>query len=302
MTALAMPSALSGCDIRLEDDAPSLPLLSRKSIPDEAVLIDAVRRTGALAQLAGRVANPAEAVTNLGRLHRTQADVLRGRLTSRGVPNHVIDTPTASTTTSATAAVSAPPTATAADLVAAETATVAALLPRLGAVTAANLSVLTSVTAFCAAAVEQLGGTLTWPASDPLPPASAGRLLDDTRAAEYAFQVVAAQTTGPTRGAALATATELGVRESELVAMVGAAAAPAPLGYALPFPVTTPETAARLAAQVLSSLVAGGLAPVASLAAGSSAVATVVRLEATAQHLGGGWGVASVPFPGMTYP
>ena len=75
--ATVVAPLLVACDIRLEDDAPTLPLLQRKSVPDEAVLVDLVRRTTALAQAAGRVPNPNDAVNRLATVHRTQADVLR---------------------------------------------------------------------------------------------------------------------------------------------------------------------------------------------------------------------------------
>ena len=89
---------------------------------------------------------------------------------------------------------------------------------------------------------------------------------------------------------------------TELVGMAGSSAPPDPLGYALPFPVTTPDAAARLANQVLTTLVAGGLGPLATLPEGSSATTTLVRLLVGAQRLGRTWGVPPVPFPGQAYP
>lgn len=292
---------LAACNVRLEDDAPTIPLLQRKSVPDEATLVDLVRRTTALAQTAGRVAKPTDAVGRLAGLHETQAGVVRARLTSAGVPNHVIDDPTISSTTS-TAAVSAPPTASAQDLAAAESALVAAMLPVLPTVTAENRAVVASVVACCGAAVELLGAAVTWPTADPLPPSAAVPLLDGTRSAAYAFQVVAAQTGGNLRAVATGTHTDLSARATELLAMAGSSAPPEPLGYALPFPVTAPDVATRLANQVLTTLVAGGLAPLATLPEGSSATTTLVRLLVGAQRLGRGWGVAPVPFPGQAYP
>ena len=300
LAGIAAP-LLAACDVRLEDDAPTIPLLQRKSVPDEAVLVDLVRRTAALAQTAGRVANPTDTVGRLAGLHQTQTSVVRARLTSAGVPNHVIDGPTTSATTS-TAAVSAPPNATPQDLAAGESALVAALLPVLATVTAANRAVVSSVMASCGAAVELLGAAVTWPTADPLPPSAAVPLLDGTRSAAYAFQVVAAQTGGDLRTVAVATHTDLSARAAELLAMAGPSAPPEPLGYALPFAVTAPEVATRLANQVLTTLVAGGLAPLATLPEGSSATTTLVRLLVGAQRLGRGWGVAPVPFPGQAYP
>jgi hypothetical protein len=240
-------------------------------------------------------------VGRLAGLHETQTGVLRARLTSAGVPNHVIDGPTSSATTS-TAAVSAPANATPQDLAAGESALVAALLPVLATVTAANRAVVSSVVASCGAAVEQLGAAVSWPTADPLPPSAAVPLLDGTRSAAYAFQVVAAQTGGDLRTVAVGTHTDLSGRAAELLAMAGPSAPPEPLGYALPFAVTAPDVATRLANQVLTTLVAGGLAPLATLPEGSSATTTLVRLLVGAQRLGRAWGVAPVPFPGQAYP
>lgn len=310
--AVALP-VLAACDIRLEDDAPTIPLLQRKSAPDEAVLVDLVRRTTALAQTAGRVPKSGDSVARLATLHQTQADVLRGRLTAAGVPSHVVDG-TASTTASSsssssslsstapTIAVSAPPPASAKDVATAENALVAALLPALPTVTADNRAVVASVVAACGAAAETLGSPIAWPRADPLPSAAAVPLLDGTRSAVYAFQVVAAQSQGSLRAAAVRTHTDLIARAEELAGMAGASAPTVPLGYALPYPVTAPEAASRLAGQVLTTLVAGGLAPLATLPQGSSATTTLVRLLVGAQGLGGPWGVVPVPFPGQAYP
>ncbi len=307
--AVAIP-VLAACDIRLEDDAPTIPLLQRKSAPDEAVLIDLVRRTTALAQDAGRVPKAGDAMARLATLHQTQADVLRGRLTTAGVPSHVVDgtasttasSPSSSSSTAPSLAVSAPPPASAKDVAAAENALVAAVLPALPTVTAVNRAVVASVVAACGAAAEALGAPIAWPRADPLPPAAAVPLLDGTRSAVYAFQVVAAQSQGSLRAAAVRTHTDLIARATELAGMAGASAATAPLGYALPFPVTAPEAASRLAGQVLTTLVAGGLAPLTTLPEGSSATTTLVRLLVGAQGLGSPWGVAPVPFPGQAYP
>ena len=306
LTAVALATVasplLAACDIRLQDDAPTLPLLQRKSVPDEAVLVDLVRRTTALAQATGRVPNPNDSVSRLSTLHQTQADVVRSRLTAAGVPNHVIDGAPASSTTAPTAAVSAPPATTTKDVAAAENALVASVLGELPTVTAPNRAIVASVVASCGAAVELLGAAVSWPTADPLPPSAAVPLLDGTRSAAYAFQVVAAQTSGNQQAAAVGTHTDLTARGTELAGMAGASAPPEPLGYALPFPVTAPDVAAKLAGQVLTTLVAGGLAPLPTLPEGSTATTTLVRLLVGAQRLGRTWGVAPVPFPGQAYP
>lgn len=100
----------------------------------------------------------------------------------------------------------------------------------------------------------------------------------------------------------MSTHTTLDLRGAELAAMAGSAAPPPPLGYALPFPVTSPDAAGKLAVQVLTSLVAGGLAPLDGLPAGSNAVTTLVRLLVGSTRLARSWAVEPVPFPGMAYP
>ncbi len=303
LTALAAAS-LGGCGIRLEDDAPSIPLLQRRSIPDEATLIATFQSLRSLSQMAGRIPAATALVVELSGLHRTQAEVVRGILTRGGVPGHVIEAGATSTGTATPGvAVSAPPAATMALLAAAEAeATSPSTLTRLSAVSVANRVVLTSIAAQRAFAAGPLGATVTWPAADPVPPAGAADLLQASRAVGYAFEVIAAQLDADGRSAALTTLRTVRARVADLVTMAGTAAGPDPLGYALPFPVTTPDLARKLATHVLTQLVARGLDPVAGLPAGSSALTTVVRLQAQAQQLASGWGAAMAAFPGMAYP
>jgi len=310
LLAAAATAALAGCSIRLEDDAPSLPLLKRKSMPDEKELIAGFTLATSLTQMAGRIPGAPALVSQLSGIHDAQAKVLHDLLTRGGVPEHVIEsaTTTATSGTSSssrtpTAAVSAPPPATVQALAAAEvTALAPGSLSLVAGATTANRTLLTAIAAQRALAGGLLGSTVTWPATDPLPPAAAGGLLDATRPVAYAFEIIAAQLGADARPVALGTLTTLRARERELVTMAGTSAAPEPLGYALPFAVTTPELARRLAGVVLPELVVRGLDPVSGLPAASSAVTTVVRLQAQAQSLAHQWGVPMVPFPGMAYP
>jgi hypothetical protein len=304
--ALAVVGVLGGCRIRLQDDAPDLPFLQRVSIPDEALLVAAYRRAAALGDLAAATAGlplGPEITTH----HRRQATVLLGILTDGGVPGEVLGpTPTATATASRPATSAAPTSAaavtavTAADLAGHEASAVTAdaLTALTGAATRRTL--LASVTAYSGAAATLLGSPAPWPTSQPLPPEVAATLLDATRAVTYAAQVAAAQVAGDQRQPVLATLTELARRETALAAVAGAAAHPAPLGYRLPFAVSTPEAASRLLTTAFSALVAGGLATVDSLPPGSRAVGEAVRLHAQAVALGHGWGVALTAFPGMT--
>ena len=143
---------------------------------------------------------------------------------------------------------------------------------------------------------------MTWPAADPLPPAAAVPLLDGTRSAAYAFQVVAAQTGGDQRAVAVGTHTDLDSRAGpSSPGWPGRPRRRGPLGYALPYPVTAPDVASRLAGQVLTTLVAGGLAPLATLPEGSTAHddpgPAPRRRSAARPHLGSRAG--AVPRPGL---
>ncbi|WP_411284091.1 DUF4439 domain-containing protein [Lapillicoccus sp.] len=311
LAAGAVTVALGGCGIRLQDDAPDLPLLQRRSIPDEAALIDEFHRATSLSQMAGRIPLPTALVSQLAHIHDTQAQVVHGLLSRGGVPDHVITaaaptTPTAATTAAsatATTAVSAPPPATVAQLTAAEASAVSAqVLAGVAGATEPNRSVLASVAAQRASAAGLLGGTVTWSDGDPLAPPTAARLLEATRPVVYAFEVVAAQLAGDQRPPALATLAALRVREGELTGAAGASATADPLGYALPYPVTSPDLARRLAGEVLTRLVEGGLELIPVLPAGSTSLTAVVRLQSQAQFLAHEWGAVTVPFPGMAYP
>ena len=218
--ATVVAPLLAACDIRLEDDAPTLPLLQRKSVPDEAVLVDLVRRTTALAQAAGRVPNPNDAVSRLATVHQTQADVLRSRLTAAGVPNHVIDGPTTTATTRRrrpprprsahrrrrprrTSRPPRPPSSP-------RCSRPCRPSPRPTGPSSRRSSPRRVRPRSCS------GATVPWPTADPLPPAAAVPLLDGTRSAAYAFQVVAAQTGGDQRAVAEGTHTDLTSRATEL--------------------------------------------------------------------------------------
>ncbi len=306
LLAAAATAALAGCSIRLEDDAPSLPLLQRKSMPDEKELIAGFTLATSLTQMAGRIPGAPALVSQLSGIHETQAKVLHALLARGGVPDHDIQSTAATgtaTTATATAAVSAPPPASVQLLAGTEATAVApAALAGVAAATAANRMVLTAIAAQRACAVAVLGTTVAWPTADPLPPAAAAGLLDATRSVAYAFEVVAAQLGADARPAALDTLSQLRARERDLSSMAGESAASVPLGYTLPFAVTTPELARSLAGVVLTQLVAGGLGPVPTLPSTGTALTVLVRLQAEAQSLAHGWGVAMVPFPGMAYP
>lgn len=89
---------LAGCGIRLEDDAPTIPFVSRQPIPDEALLVAAYRRATALAGVAGR-ATGVPLAPEVTQRHTRQAQVLRAILETGQVPERIISGPPGSTAT-----------------------------------------------------------------------------------------------------------------------------------------------------------------------------------------------------------
>ena len=82
----------TGCGIRLEDDAPRLPLLpTRTPVPAEAELVALTRATAALAALAATVPGALEA--DLATLHQRQHAVLGTTLLAQGVPATDLEAP-----------------------------------------------------------------------------------------------------------------------------------------------------------------------------------------------------------------
>jgi hypothetical protein len=299
---------LGGCRLRLEDDAPSVPFLPRKSIPDEALLIQTHREVRDLAAMAAGVTG-LEAARALAVHHERQAQVLRSILTAGGVPASVIDAApqpsSADTPASATGtAVPAPSPTGPAPVLAAALAAAEAQAVTPAALTAlaqaeAQRQLLASISAHRAAAASMLGGVLAWPSGAMLPSDAAAAASEPTRQAVYAVQVAAARLPADGRAPYLDLLAALQRRESSVAPGGGPQGGEAPIGYALPFPVTNPDDAGKLVRTVLDALVARGLDPLTLLPAGSPAVAEVVRLQAEAAVLRLPWGGALVPFPGL---
>lgn len=306
---LAAVGVLGGCRLRLEDDAPSVPFLPRKSIPDEALLIQTHREVRDLAAMAARLAG-LEVARALAPQHERQAQVLRSILTAGGVPASVIDaapqpssgdtSAPAEGTPAPTTSPTAPAPATAAELAAAEAEAVnPAALTGL-AQAEAQRQLLASISAHRAAAAVMLGGVLAWPGAT-LPSEAAAAALEPTRQAGYAVQVAAARLPADGRAPYLDLLGALQRRESAVAQGGSGEGGAVPIGYALPFPVTTPDEARTLVRTVLDALVTRGLDPLALLPAGSPAVAEVVRLQAEAALLRLPWGGALGPFPGLVH-
>ncbi len=302
----------SGCGIRLEDDAPAVPLVpTRTPVPAEAELVALTRDTASLAALAATV--PGAVAADLATIHRRQHSVLRTTLLAAQVPADALDatapsttgTPSATGTTGTSSAsgaspsVSPPATGARSELAEAEGASAAAAGTFAGV--ALDLrATIASLHAQRYAAATLLGGRPPTVPLEPLDGEHVQALATSTSAAIYFLEVVAARSTGRQRTRADATLSALRALRADQLA---AAATPDDsLGHPLPFPVEDPADAARLARQALTSLRAGygeHLEPLVT-SDGAAGLAALTRWLGTVEVEAHRWGVDLEPFPGLT--
>ena len=312
-------TALSGCRVRLEGDAPRTPTPpARQPMPDEQALLTARRDAVRLRDLAAGLGGAATPTTELlATVHGLQADVFESVLRSGGVPPAEIagtptttPPPTATTTAGGTADAAAGGTATApaqaasgvGELIAAEGEALSAqALSDLAGISTERVALFGSMTAQRAAAVRLLGGRL--PAAGPLTAPTgepAAALLEALRSAVYGFEVVASQTDVSHSRAAGQTLGALRTRSAELQLLAGPAAPPIPLGYALPFPVSTPAAALRLATHLMTALRASIASQLPVVTGDAEGLTGTVQLLTDVCVRAVTWRVPLTAFPGLS--
>jgi hypothetical protein len=320
LAAAAVP--LSACGIRLEDDAPRVPLIpTREPVPGEGLLLSLWLGAGDLAGQAAQLGGAATALpARLATLHEAQAEALRSLLRSVGVPDRVVAeaqglhrAPATAPTTTGVPAPEGPTTAPAASPSGTPTGPTPA---SLGAAEAATLSadsfaelarlgrdiVVTPAAALAqrAAAATLLGERPLWPTPSSLvAPALAADALEASRAATYGMEVVAAQSQGSQRRLATTTLATLRARAATQEGLAGDSAPPASLGYPLPFAVTTSGAARRLAVHVLDGLRAHQAEAAAQAAGDVTSLVACLQWLAEAEVLCQRWGLEPEPFPGL---
>jgi len=303
--------------LRVDVPPPPPPVPTRRRAPDELVLLAAVAGLDQVVQAEGEVLSEHEnaLVRRLRTLGQEQLRALRGRLTNAGVPTAVIDAAvTRARTTQSTPALpgtSAPdssPSSTGTPSAAASAGTQDRTPQALGRLLRYSVgpyawAPLTTATAgtrqlLTAAYGQRLAGALLLGREVPAPRASPLRadLVARTAALVYAFQVVSAQSTGTQRRAAETTLSQLSSLESSLS---GSTSVPSPAGWALPYPVTTPRAARRLATDTLSAAVDAAAALTRSDATAAS-LEDVVGWSAHLQALAVGWDLPLTAFPGAS--
>jgi hypothetical protein len=289
--AVVLPTA--ACGIRLEDDAPRVPLVpTRTPLAAEARLVDLTRDTAVLATWADALAGELPAA--LATIHRRQHAVLRTTLLRGQVPSSSVD----GTTTPAPTPTLAP-TGGRAALAAAEAAA-AASAGSLAGVASELRATVAALHAQRYAAVSLLTGRPPVVPREPVADGAVRELATGTSAAVWFLEVVSARSTGRQRSRSDTTLETLRDLLTDQVA--GGSTPVAVLGHPLPFPVDSPRDAARLAREVLTSLRAGfgeHLEPLvtAHRAAGMDAVTRWLGTVETEAHR---WGVDLAPFPGLT--
>lgn len=292
VVAAGLALTAGGCGLRLDLPQPEPPVPTRRRAADESLLVSVIRDlnqvvaaekmlvTGGTGSAGPRVSGNAKAdVATLLTLHSKQVEVLTGRLTNVGVPLAEIT------------AQPAPPLkplsvpALATDLTSFDADRWEALVTA----TVTGRELLLSVYSVRLAGAVLLGRAVPMPKGAS--PAREG-IVARTRPLAYAFEVVAAQSTGGQRQQAVSTLRRLQTLESEVVA----GSTSSPTGWALPFAVTTPSAARRLATHVLSAA-ANSLVEVVGAAPTAASLQDAATWSARVQALGTDWSLPLTPFP-----
>ncbi|MGA8046296.1 MAG: DUF4439 domain-containing protein [Dermatophilaceae bacterium] len=335
-----LTAALTGCAVRLEDDAPAIPLVpTREQVPAETALLWLLADCRHLS------------LARASAVYAEQVAVLRSALHRAGIPIETLDA-TIAGATRPTGASEAPTTqATGAEDPEAEdqqaegtqaddqrtedpqagadateqTMTVpgnpqstgvapppwpGAALDRLEELRQCGPGLFPIVMSLLAqrwAAVTSAG--------DPLPeplledgstriwrfPALARQFAVLTQPAVYGLEVVSAQSRGDSRETAREALATLRLLAREQDIRSGGTTPAPDIGYPLPFPVDSEESAAALARHVLGTLVGGygALLPTVTGSAQEDTARDVVTWIGSVAAVGEGWGLTLQAFPGI---
>jgi hypothetical protein len=327
---LGAVASLCGCAVRLEDDAPPIPLIpTREPVPAEEALLwllaDCRRLSAAGPAGAGSGTTPGtETGTPRPDVYDEQVSVLRSALHRAGVPIETLDETIADATTPSTGTGTATPSAPEAGAATAPSTTTPAAPSTPAGATPQPSAALDRIEDVrrCGPGMFPIVMSLLsqrWAAvvlaGDPLPepmvedrsariwrfPALARGFALLSQPGVYGLEVVSAQLSGDARAAALValdTVRRLG-REQDIRA--GGSTPPPEIGYALPTPVDSEESAAALASLVLGTLTEGygGLLPTITGSAQQDTARDVVTWIGSVVALGADWGLAPQPFPGI---
>ena len=303
---------LAGCGIRLEDDAPRVPLVpTRTPIPGETELVALLLGSRTLAAAAS-----APYAAGLAR----QEAVLDAALRERGVPQSLLAAATepsggprsgglpsgASGSVSGTSGgVTGTPQRADLGALAARGA-----LDALAAVPVAEPALRTMLASLATARL-LLAATLKQPVPSPpepgaLPEPAASDLLAAMRQGAYGLEIAAARSSpdpqeksDPREKAEAALHTVRGW-VLRLEDHLGAAAPPRPAAYALPLEVSDNTTARRLIRHVTGALVSTCGTTLSGLSQDPAATRSGIGWLSATARLDRSWGAPWTPFPGLT--
>lgn len=319
LLALAGVMALPGCGIHLEENAPAIPLIPRRTpVPGESDLLALLHGTLDLANSfpansfrgptggTGGGSAVAARAAEFAQAHAQEAAVLDSALRRLGVPADLLAQPSASTSgTSAPGSSTTSGSSSGFDVLAQERAALALvsrlytsapldLLPTLASLAAARSVVCRALTPPTAPppSTEPTPSTAPPPSTGPTPalsdepsptlsaPPAALAYLAASRAAVYGFEVVAARTRGEVRTAARRSLDTVRGLALAQETLAGGAAPPAPTAYRLPLLADDAETGRRLAEYLAGGLLgAYGRAVAAGATSGADASAAAVRRD-----------------------
>lgn len=308
--AAAASTALTGCSIRLEQDAPPIPgIPTQGPVADQALLLSTLSGLRQLVQVAQR-AGQIRWAPRLATLHRAQLTHLTQIIAALGiaVPSEPAATPPAvssptGTSTAGSRTSTAALAATSATLAGVELAGLSA--SAIGAVARGddtNLPMLGALLATRGAAAAVLGRPTAWTGDGGPSAPVAVALLNAVRPAVYGLEVVAAKTPLKDRATVRATLTPLYGARAQLEAVAGSQAPADQLSYALPVQVTDAASGRRLAQQLLGRVVTTAASQVPATHHQPGELTALLRLWSGATAESWRWGVTPTPFPGLRAP
>lgn len=275
-----LTAVLTGCGVRLDENAPALPFIPTRG-PSSAEI--------ALLAAYGSLATRAESATgDLRTLLPERAEGLRHALEGVGVTAADLDTARRET---------ANPPPLGEEIVALRLGLSdcpIGLLPLTGSLVAASMTESEEMMTLWSVGAEE---PREW--SDPAPAKPA---LQATRAALWAATIVVARSAPADRELAQQMVTALSELQTRQITASADDGADAALGYSLDQPASTPEEVTALARTTLERLTASYAQVFSHVDADRTAAFEVSNWLASAQQLAAQWGVPIPPFPGLADP
>lgn len=169
-------------------------------------------------------------------------------------------------------------------------------------VTSLNLPMLVSIAGSRGGCAQRLGRAAPQPEIRGPSAASAAALVDVLRPAVYAFEMLAAQTSGDTRSTYQTRLTVLGRLSRRLTDLGAGDVGLPPLGYRITHDLTSVDGRRALVSEVLLPIAPVAIGEAAAQEGDGDAIHGLARVIADVSGVGAAFGVPAEPFPGMTIP